>query len=67
MLSGSVPIKIESSKIEYYYSNLEPWVNYVPVKPDMSDLVENVKWLKQNDQKARDIVRNAQLYARYHF
>ena len=59
MLSGSVPIKVLSPKIEYFYSGLEPWVNYVPVKSDYSDLVENVKWLIQNDDKAKEISENA--------
>jgi hypothetical protein len=67
MLSGSVPIKVDSPKIEWFYNGLEPWVNYVPVKADYSDLVTNIQWLKDNDEKAREIAANAQVFARYHF
>ena len=67
MISGSVPIKVDSSKIEYFYGNLEPWVNYVPVKADYSDLLENIRWLQANDEKAKKISENAQLFARFHF
>jgi protein glucosyltransferase len=67
MLSGSVPLKVETTKIEWFYPDLKPWVNYVPIKSDYSDLLEVIEWLKANDAKARDIVENAVLFARYHF
>lgn len=34
---------------EWYYDILKPWVHYVPVKRDLSDLVEKIEWLKEND------------------
>lgn len=46
MLSGSVPLKVETSKIEWFYKDIQPWVHYVPVKEDFSDLLENIEWLK---------------------
>ena len=59
MISYSVPVKVESEKIEYFYSGLEPWVHYVPIKADYSDLLENIQWLKENDEKAKKIAENA--------
>lgn len=59
MISGSVPIKVESTKIEWFYKDIEPWVHYVPVKEDYSDLLTNIQWLKDNDEKAREITYNA--------
>jgi hypothetical protein len=44
-----------------------PWVHYVPIQADFSDLVEKIKWLKQNDEKAKEISKNAVLFARFHF
>ena len=35
-----------------------PYVHYVPVKNDQSDLIEKIDWLKANDEKAREIAEN---------
>jgi len=35
-----------------------PWVHYVPVKQDLSDLLSNIKWLRDNDDKAYEIAQN---------
>lgn len=58
MVSGVVSLKVDSTKIEYFYSNLEPWVHYVPIKSDFSDLLEKVEWLRNNDDKAKEIAKN---------
>jgi hypothetical protein len=60
LLSESVVLKVESSKgfRQWFYSRLEPWVNYVPVKSDLSDLVDKVEYLKKNDSHARQIAKN---------
>ena len=59
MLSGSVPLKIDSTNIEWFYADLVPYVNYVPIKSDFSDLLSQVEWLKANDDKAKEISKNA--------
>jgi len=38
--------------------SLVPWVHYVPVKNDLSDLISNIKWLRENDSKAKEIAKN---------
>ena len=47
---------------EHFYSDLKPWVHYVPVKADLSDLIEKIRWAKNNDDKAKKIVNNAQKF-----
>ena len=32
---------------------LQPWVHYIPVKADLSDLVERIHWARDNDDKAK--------------
>ena len=59
MLSGSLPFKHESPYKQYFESGLEPYVHYVPVKRDMSDLISQIEWARQNDDKAQEIVKNA--------
>ncbi len=58
LLTGSCVLKIESPWMQWYYNSLKPWVNYVPVKTDLSDLIEKISWCRQNDDKAREIGAN---------
>ena len=37
---------------------MRPWIDYVPIKMDMSDLEEKIEWVRQNDQKARKIAES---------
>jgi hypothetical protein len=60
-----VPIVIESRFEPLYIRNWVPWIHYVPVKNDQSDLVEKIDWLKANDDKAKIIAQNGRpLYKR---
>jgi hypothetical protein len=38
MLSGSLPFKHQSPFKQYYESGLKPYVHYIPVNRDFSDL-----------------------------
>jgi len=40
-----------------------PYVHYVPVKNDFSDIVEKYQWAESNPDKVTDIVQNAYLLA----
>jgi len=50
------PPKIESWLME---GLLEPWVHYVPLADDYSDLDKIVEWCRKNDDKCQEVVRNA--------
>jgi len=56
-LTGSPLLKVASRHgyRQWYYDRLKPWVHYVPVAADLSDLMARVEWLRANDQQARDI------------
>jgi hypothetical protein len=59
LLTGSPVLKVKS-KLGYrqwYYDKLNPWVNYVPVQSDLSDLVKNVEVLRDNALLAEAIGR----------
>lgn len=61
--TGSVPIIINETC--YWFKNkIKPWVHYVPVNPDLSDLEKNVRWIFENDGEARKIAENALEFAR---
>ena len=38
---------------------MRPYVHYVPIRPDLSDLLQKIRWLQANDDKARLIAQNA--------
>ena len=40
---------------QWYYDRLVPWENYVPVRSDLSDLVEKTRWLMTHDADAQRI------------
>jgi hypothetical protein len=65
LLTGSPVLKVESlyGYRQWYYSRLRPWVNYVPISSDLSDLVEKICWLRANDDMARRIGENGQALA----
>jgi len=60
LLSGSVVLKVASPNNfrQWYYDDLIPWINFVPVHSDMSDLVEKIHWLHEHDEEARKIGEN---------
>ena len=67
LASGSVPLKQESDHVQYFEKWLEPFVHYVPIKRDFSDLLEKIEWLRENDNKAKEIANNARNFAKDYF
>ena len=63
--SDSVPIVVKSRCQPLYANSWIPWVHFVPVKQDLTDLVEHIQWCKDNDDKAQEIAKNGRsLYAK---
>ena len=56
-------IIIDRPDKEYFFEYLVPWVHYIPVKRDTSDLLENTIWILQNSEKAKVIAENAFAFA----
>lgn len=48
---------------EYFFEYLKEWIHYVPVKRDLSDLVEKTRWCLENYEKARQIAINAYIFS----
>lgn len=46
MLGDSLVLKQESPYYEHFYVALKPWKHYVPIKRNLGDLLEKVKWAK---------------------
>jgi hypothetical protein len=65
LLTGSPVLKVASPRgyRQWYYDRLRPWINFVPVVSDMSDLMEKIDWLRTHDDAARRIGENGQTLA----
>jgi hypothetical protein len=57
LLTGSPVVKVASPGRwrQWYYDKLEPWVNFVPVRSDLGDLIEKLTWLRDHPRQARAI------------
>lgn len=50
----------------WFSDMIEPYVHYVPVKSDLSDLITQIKWCLENDKKCKIIAQNAlEFYNKY--
>lgn len=66
LFSGSLSLKQESDEVQYFYSALLPFVHYVPIQNDMSDLLEKIRWAQEHDGECRTIAENARSFALHH-
>lgn len=66
LAGGSLLFKQESKYYEHFYNQLIPNVHYIPVKIDLSDLVDKIYWALTNDGKAKEIAKTGQIFANNH-
>ncbi|XP_075998636.1 protein O-glucosyltransferase 3 [Genypterus blacodes] len=64
MLGNSLVLKQDSPYYEYFYSHMKAGIHYSPVKRNLSDLIQKIKWAKENDAEAQKIARAGQAMAR---
>jgi len=62
MLSYSVILKVDSPWVEHFYNDLKPWIHYIPIKSDLSDLIQRIEWCRENDDICETIAKNAFQY-----
>lgn len=69
MRLGSVILKVESRCVAdemWYYPVLKPFEDHVPIKADLSDLAEKIRWCRENDDKCQQIAARAnELYEQF--
>ena len=58
----SVILLVDSTWRIWYKNMLIPYTHYVPIKADLSNLLDQIKWCRNNDDKCQQIVANAQLF-----
>jgi hypothetical protein len=61
--SGGVPFLISNATC-WFSKFLKPFVNYIPIKYDLSNLIEQIEWVRNNDAEAKKIAENALKFAK---
>ena len=65
MRLGGVILKVESRQVAdtmWYFPLLKPYVDHVPVKDDLSDLEDKIRWCREHDEECRKIAENAKAF-----
>jgi hypothetical protein len=65
LLSGGLVLKVASPDgyRQWYYDQLRPWENFVPIHSDLSDLVEVAAYYREHDELAQRIARDGRQLA----
>lgn len=64
LLSSKRVVFIQERKYEeFFFEFLKPWEHYIPVHEDLSDLTENLNFLKSNNELENKILRNTSVFS----
>jgi beta-1,4-mannosyl-glycoprotein beta-1,4-N-acetylglucosaminyltransferase len=64
--TGCVPFMISNAKC--WFSHLiKPYEHYIHINHDLSNLIEQIEWVKNNDEQAKQIAENAYKFAETYF
>lgn len=66
LFANSLLFKPHSKWVQWYFGDLIPYVHYVPVESDLSDLMEKMRWALENDAEAKQIANNCRAFALAH-
>ena len=61
MCSGSITFKVDTWSQDWWHSNLKPYVHYIPVAEDFSNLYEQYVWAEQHPTEAYQIAKAGQI------
>ncbi len=64
LLSKCTVFLQQTNDIMWFYSQIHPWVHYIPVNEDLSDLIEKVLWAQSHDEECRRIASNSHQFAK---
>lgn len=64
--SGCVPFLISNGTC-WFSSLIKPYVHYIPVNYDLSNLIEQIEYVKNNDAVAEQIAKNALQFSKEYF
>ena len=67
LLSNSCVLRQDSLAKEWYEQWLEEWIHYVPVKYDLSDLLQQIRWAQEHDMECQTIGEKGREFGLKHF
>ena len=62
MSMGCCILLVESEYRMWFSGEIKPYVHYVPVNRDLSDLIEKIKWCKTHDNECKNMAENCKKY-----
>ncbi|XP_020506412.1 protein O-glucosyltransferase 1 [Labrus bergylta] len=65
-LCGSLVFHVGEEWQEFFYAQLKPWVHYIPVQQDLSDVRELLQFVKDNDDIAEEIATRGMEFILHH-
>jgi hypothetical protein len=63
LASGSVVLLVKGTYTLWFMDWLHPFVHYIPVKKDCSDLLDRIRWCQTHDDECESIARQALEFA----
>jgi hypothetical protein len=66
LLCGSTLLSVADPHVEFFQSQLKPWIHYVPVAQDFSDLNARLQWLGDHQAEAQRIGEAGRDWAMLH-
>jgi hypothetical protein len=62
---GCCVLKVGSSGDwnQWFYDSMKPWVHFIPIKSDLSDLAEKIAWCREHDQECQWIAAEGRAFA----
>jgi hypothetical protein len=62
----SVIVKVQPNDVDYFHPQLQPWVHYIPVHTNLSNLYDMVSYAISDDPKIVEIIKNANQWCLHH-
>ena len=64
LLSNCLTLKQVTENIQWYYKGISPWQHYIPIKADMSDLLEKLAQVGSENDRCLAIIAQANDFAK---
>lgn len=55
--SGSVIFKTDSNWVQWFYEYYKPWVHYIPINDDFSNLQEMYQWTERHPEECKQMIQ----------
>ena len=59
---NSVILLVKNRWKMWYSDMLVEYIHYIPIKEDLSDILDQIKWCRDNDEKCKEIAKNAKKF-----